>query len=135
MLTLNRAASEAMARLEVHSVTDITGFGLLGHAREMALGSKVTIEIDSSRVQFFGGAVDYAAAGAIPAGLKNNREFILNYVEGSSPFEDLLYDPQTSGGLMLAMPEADATRYLRKYPPAYIIGRVLPEQEKPLRIL
>lgn len=139
MLTLNRAAAEAMAGLEVHSVTDVTGFGLLGHAREMALGSKVTLKIDSSCVRFFEGAVDYARAGAIPAGLKNNREFIISCVQGSSPFEDLLYDPQTSGGLLLSMPQADADRYVRKYPTAYVIGRVVRREEndrreKPLRI-
>src|SRR5262249_37772260 len=75
MLTLNRNAAAAMGRLEIHSVTDVTGFGLLGHAREMALGSNVTIEIDSRCVQFFDGVVEYARTGAIPGGLKNNREF------------------------------------------------------------
>jgi selenide,water dikinase len=135
MLTLNRLAAEAMGRLEIHSVTDVTGFGLLGHAREMALGSKVTIEIDSHRVQYFDGAVEYAKTGAIPGGLKNNREFIVSCVEGSSEFDDLLYDPQTSGGLLLALPEADAARYLKKYPPAYVMGRVVERQEKPLRVL
>lgn len=134
MLTLNRAAAEAIGRLEVHSVTDVTGFGLLGHAREMALGSKVTIEIDSGKVQFLGGAVEYARAGAIPAGLKNNREFISGCVEGSSPVEDLLYDPQTSGGLLLSMPEAAARRYVRKYSAAYLIGRVTKRRGSPLRI-
>jgi selenide,water dikinase len=134
MLTLNRAAAEAMGRLEVHSVTDVTGFGLLGHAREMALGSGVTLEIDSHRVQYFDGAVEYAKAGAIPGGLKNNREFIAACVDGSSELDDLLYDPQTSGGLLLALPGADAARYLRKYSMAYPIGRVVKRQEKPLRI-
>ena len=100
----------------------------------MALGSKVTLEIDSSAVQFLDGAVEYARAGAIPAGLKNNREFIMSCVEGTSPVEDLLYDPQTSGGLLLSMPQADAARYMRKCPTAYIIGRVTTRQEKPLRI-
>jgi selenide,water dikinase len=135
MLTLNRTAAEAMGRLEIHAVTDITGFGLLGHAREMALGSNVTIEIDSHRVQYFDGAVEYAKTGAIPGGLKNNREFIVSCVEGSSEYEDLLYDPQTSGGLMLAMPESDAARYLKKFPAAYLMGRVVERGEKPLRIL
>jgi selenide,water dikinase len=135
MLTLNRAAAEAMARLEVHSLTDITGFGLLGHAREMARASGVTIEIDSRQVQFMGGAVEYAKAGAIPAGLKNNREFVASCVEGSSEFDDLLYDPQTSGGLLLSMPEPHAVRYMRRYPRAYVMGRVVVRGEKPLRIL
>jgi len=135
MLTLNRAAAEAMARLEVHGVTDVTGFGLLGHAREMARASGVTIEIDAKLVQFLSGAVEYAKAGAIPGGLKNNREFVAPCVTGGSEFEDLLYDPQTSGGLLLSMPEPHAVRYMRRYPQAYTIGRVLAREEKPLRIL
>jgi selenide, water dikinase len=134
MLTLNRAAADAMARLEIHAVTDVTGFGLLGHAREMALASGVTLEINSHCVQFFDGAVDYARIGAIPGGLNNNREFIVSCVQGGSEFEDLLYDPQTSGGLLISLPQPDATRYIRKYPAAYTIGRVLERQEKPLHI-
>ena len=135
MLTLNRAAAEAMARLEVHSVTDITGFGLLGHAREMARASGATIEIDSKLVKFLNGAVEYARAGAIPGGLKNNREFVASCVEGSSEFDDLLYDPQTSGGLLLSMPEPHSVRYMRRYPQAYVVGRVVARGDKPLRIL
>lgn len=135
MLTLNRAAAEAMSDLEVHSVTDVTGFGLLGHAREMAMGSGVTLEIDSSRVQFLDGAVDCARAGAIPGGLNNNRDFVSSCVEADAPVDDLLYDPQTSGGLLLAMPESDAARYMQKYPAAYVIGRVVERGLKPLRVM
>ncbi len=134
MLTLNRAAALAMNRLDVHSVTDITGFGLLGHAREMALASGVTLEIDSGRVQFLDGAVEYARAGALPGGLGNNRDFVAPCVTGTSKFDDLLYDPQTSGGLLLSLPETDAARYLRKLPEAFLIGRVLEREEKPLRV-
>lgn len=134
MLRLNGDAAAAMARLDVHGVTDVTGFGLLGHAREMALASGVTLEIDSRLVQFLSGAVEYARAGAIPGGLKNNREFVSTCVEGASAFDDLLYDPQTSGGLLISLPEGDAARYMRKLPAAYRIGRVLERQEKLLRI-
>ena len=90
MLKLNREACEAMLAFEVHGCTDVTGFGLIGHAREMALASKVTIEIDPRAVQFLPGAVDYARQGAIPGGLKNNREFASSCVEGNSEFDDLL---------------------------------------------
>jgi selenide,water dikinase len=135
MLTLNRAAAEAVEGLNVHSMTDVTGFGLLGHGREMARASGVTLEIDSRKLRFLPGAVEYARAGAIPAGLKNNREFVSGCVAGTSQFEDLLYDPQTSGGLLLSMPEADSAGYMRRYPEAYVIGRVLAREEKPLRIL
>jgi len=133
MLTLNRAAAEAMEGIEVHSVTDVTGFGLLGHAREMAMGSGVTIEIDSSKVRFLDGAIEYAHAGAIPGGLNNVREFVKSCVESAGPVEELLFDPQTSGGLLIALPDAEP--YLRKYSSAYVIGRVLDRGAKPLRVL
>jgi selenide, water dikinase len=135
MLTLNRAAAEAIENLDVHGLTDVTGFGLLGHAREMAIGSKVTLEIDSSLVRFLDGALEYAEAGAFSGGLGNNREFVASCVEGSSPYDDLLYDPQTSGGLLIALPEKDAAELARNFPAAYRIGRVLGRQGKPLRIL
>ncbi len=135
MMTLNRAAAEAIENLEVHGLTDVTGFGLLGHAREMALGSKVTLEIDSSLIRFLDGAIEYAQAGAFSGGLGNNREFVASCVEGSCTFDDLLYDPQTSGGLLIALPEKDALELERKFSAAYRIGRVLERQKKPLRIL
>ncbi len=133
MMTLNRAACEAMLKFEVHGCTDVTGFGLLGHARELACGSGVTLEIEAARVQFLPGAVEYAAAGAIPGGLKNNREFVAPFVEGAAG--DLLYDPQTSGGLLISMPEADAGRFLLEYPAAYRIGRVIPKESKAIHIV
>ena len=135
MLRLNRAAAEAIDDLDVHGLTDVTGFGLFGHAREMALGSKVTLEIDSSLVRFLDGAVEYAQAGAFSGGLGNNREFIAPCVEGFSPFDDLFYDPQTSGGLLIALPEKDAVALERKFPAAYRIGKVFERQTKPLRVL
>ena len=130
MLTLNRAACQAMDGLEIHAVTDVTGFGLLGHAREMAMASSVTLEIDASQVQFLDGAVEYAQAGAIPGGLNNNRDFVVECVEGSPA--GLLYDPQTSGGLLISLP--DACEYLKRCPSAYILGRVLERGEKPIRV-
>ena len=135
MLTLNRAACKEMLRYNAHSCTDITGFGLIGHAREMALGSGVTLEIDSRAVQFLPGAVEYARAGALPGGLKNNREFASCAVEYrneiAAEIDALLYDPQTSGGLLIAMPEADAA----KFNGGYRVGRVLARADKPLQVL
>jgi selenide,water dikinase len=135
MVALNRAAAEAIEGLDAHGLTDVTGFGLFGHAREMALGSKVTLEIDSSLVRFLDGAIEYAEAGAFSGGLGNNREFVASCVEGSSRFDDLLYDPQTSGGLLIALPEKDAEELARIFPAAYRIGRVLERQKKPLRVI
>ena len=138
MMTLNRRACEAMLRFDVHSCTDITGFGLIGHAREMAVGSGVTIEIDVDRVPLLPGALQYARQGAIPGGLKNNREYASCAVEKTREIapelEDLLYDPQTSGGLLISMAEADAARLEHEFDGARRIGRVLPAQAKPIRL-
>jgi selenide,water dikinase len=135
MLKLNRESCEAMLQFDVHGCTDVTGFGLIGHAREMALASKVTLEIDPLKIRFLPGAVEYAKQGAISGGLNNNREFAASCVEGTSEFEDLLYDPQTSGGLLIALPERDAARLETKLPDAYRIGQVTQRQNKPIRLL
>jgi len=135
MLTLNRAACEAMLAFDIHGCTDVTGFGLLGHAREMAIASRVTIEIDPRAVRFLPGALEYARQGAIPGGLKNNREFVAGCVSGQSEFDDLLYDPQTSGGLLFTLPEQDAAELERRFPPAYRIGRVTVTQDNPVHLL
>jgi selenide, water dikinase len=139
MLTLNRGACEAMLAFDVHGCTDITGFGLIGHAREMAAASGVTLEIEVDRLRFLPGAVEYARRGALAGGLKNNREYHSCAVELARDLapemENLLYDPQTSGGLLISLPEADAAALERGFPGAYWIGRVLPRQAKPIRLL
>jgi selenide,water dikinase len=135
MLTLNRAACEEMLRYEVHGCTDVTGFGLIGHAREMALASGVTLEIELERLRFLPGAEEYARAGAVPGGLTNNREFASGAVECERALpreiEDLLYDPQTSGGLLFTLPAADAAQLSLAWP----IGRVAPRTGKPIRLI
>ena len=139
MLTLNRRACEAMLAFDVHGCTDITGFGLIGHAREMAVASGVTLEIAVDELRFLPGALEYARQGAVPGGLKNNREFAACAVHAEREFprevEDLLYDPQTAGGLLLTLPEADAAAYERTFDAAYRIGRVLPRAEKPIHLI
>jgi selenide,water dikinase len=139
MLMLNRQACEEMLRFETHGCTDVTGFGLLGHAREMALASGVTLEIAVDRVRFLPGALEYARAGAIPGGLNNNREFASCAVEAPPgiprEIEDLLYDPQTSGGLLIAMPEGDAAEFERSLEGAYRLGRVVTRREKAIRLI
>ncbi len=128
MTELNRAASEALQELQanagatqpIHAVTDITGFGLLGHAREMALGNPergseaVSLELDHSAVQYLPGALEAARQGFLPGGLKNNRDFIGDCVSFAKnvpqEYRDLLFDPQTSGGLLMAIsPESVGT--------------------------
>jgi selenide, water dikinase len=121
MAELNRAASEALEGIPggagdapaIHAVTDVTGFGLLGHAREMALGDPqrniepVSFEMDASAVPYLSGAVEAAREGFLPGGLKNNRDFIGDCVgfaaSVAQEYRDLLFDPQTSGGLLMAI--------------------------------
>lgn len=139
MLTLNSAAAAALGGLEVHGCTDITGFGLIGHARELAVASGVTLELDSSLVPLLPGAREQALAGAIPGGLRNNRDFASCDVAVSAAvapeLELLLYDPQTSGGLLVSLPEPDANHFAGRFPAARRIGRVLAKQEKAIRIV
>ena len=138
MVQLNRAAAEALAPLgdAVHAVTDITGFGLLGHARELAVASGVSLLIDSQRIEWLDGALECAHGGHLAGGLKNNRDFIGGCVEFgpgvSADLQNLLFDPQTSGGLLVAVaPEAvdAALAALRAVPPCgtMLLGEVLPE--------
>src|SRR5579863_4145710 len=147
MSTLNAAAAAALQELDeksqsakpIHAVTDVTGFSLLGHAREMALGDPahsidaVSLEIDHDAFEFFPGAIDCARGGHVSGGLKNNRAFIgdcVAFVESVEPeFQDLLFDPQTSGGLLAAVtPEVadDALATLHRHGVnARSIGRVV----------
>jgi selenide,water dikinase len=139
MLALNRAACEAMLAFDVHGCTDITGFGLIGHARELAAASGVTLEIEVDRVRFLPGALDYARLGAIPGGLKNNREFAACAVAADREFpaevENLLYDPQTSGGLLISLAARDRAPLERAFPGAYVVGRAVERGGKPIRLL
>jgi selenide,water dikinase len=138
MLTLNRAAWESLSRLKVHGCTDVTGFGLLGHAREMALASDITLEISASAVRFLPGAIEYSKLGAHSGGLNNNRDFVESCVsmppDISLEIQALLYDPQTSGGLLVSLAEQDAKKFLEMRPEAYVIGRVKDRAAKPIEV-
>lgn len=118
MRTLNRTAGEAALRHEVHAATDVTGFGLLGHAREMAAGSKVSLVIESSHVELLPGAFDSSSRGFLPGGLKRNIEFVSGCVEFDEtvpePLRNLLFDPQTSGGLLLSVAPAGAQQLMQE---------------------
>ena len=145
MTTLNKAAAEVIAAGDyaVHSVTDVTGFGLIGHAREMALGSKVSIQLRASQVPLLEGALECVRAGHLPGGLKSNRQFAeacVEVSEGVSPeLVTLLYDPQTAGGLLVSVKESDAERLAHDLQQAGVnaveIGQVLPEQKPPILVL
>jgi selenide,water dikinase len=133
MLTSGKAAAEAMREFEVKGATDVTGFALLGHAWELARASQVTIEIDSTRVPLLPGALDLAAAGLLTSGDKTNREYVGQDVEiaevVSKEIRNLLYDPQTAGGLLISIPSDRSDALLavlhETYPEAAPIGRVL----------
>ena len=136
MCELNRTASEGLQEFQekagprqpIHAVTDITGFGLLGHAREMALGDSahqiesVSLEIDHTSIRYLPGAEQAAREGFLPGGLKNNRDFLgdcVGFAENvPQEYRDLLVDPQTSGGLLVAVaPESgnDALTALERH--------------------
>ena len=139
MTTLNRAASEAMMEVGVHACKDITGFGLLGHAAEMIAGTQVGIEIDSAAVPLFPRASEYYETGFVPGGLHRNRDFRKNVVSFSKnvpdSLQDLLFDPQTSGGLLIAVSKAKASRLLSKlHSPAAVIGRVVAEHKGRIKV-
>ena len=107
MTTLNRGAADALRRFSPHAVTDVTGFGLLGHAHEMAERSGVRLELDAAALPLLPGAREQAAAGVRTGGDRRNRDFAVPHVDGDGVPDDLLavaYDPQTSGGLLVALP-------------------------------
>ncbi len=132
-------AERSSAGLPVHSLTDVTGFGLIGHAREMALASNVSLRFSVHKIPLLEGALDCIRAGSIPGGLKNNRDFaecVVGYDEGiAKELKTILFDPQTAGGLLIAVaPEfsSELVRLLRaRGVPAVEIGEVL-ERTRPL---
>lgn len=117
MTTLNKAARDAMVKYRVHACTDVTGFGLLGHGLELAQGSGVELEIDVGAVDFIPAAAELAKMGILPEGMYRNRSFAEGSVDpGRAELwqQDLLYDPQTSGGLLIAVDPADAEALFRE---------------------
>ena len=138
MLTPGKYAAEAIAKFDVKAATDVTGFALLGHTWEMACASNVTIEIDADRVPLIKGARELAASGLLTGADKTNREYVgeeISFIGNIDPnLVKLLYDPQTAGGLLLAIASHKANSLLAElrtnYPRAEIIGRVSERGEK-----
>jgi len=128
MGSLNKAAAEVLARFHPQACTDVTGFGLAGHACEMAAGELCGLSLRMDRIPLLPGVEEYAAMGLIPEGTYRNREGRLRFLQGElSPLAlDLLFDPQTSGGLLAALPEAEAESALAALEeagvPAWMIG-------------
>ncbi len=143
MSSLNKKAKEAAEGFPVNACTDITGFGLLGHCAEMAKASGVTLEIQAKRVPYMQEAADYAKMGLIPAGAYKNREHCESMVDAVRVEEyvtDLMYDPQTSGGLF-SLPKCYTDEFMNGMKRAKldtkvsVIGRVLEKEEKLIRLV
>ena len=137
MTSLNKYAKDSFKGLTVNACTDITGFSLIGHGYEMASGSNKTVELFSDNIPIISGALEYAKMGIIPEGMYNNLEYlkdIFKITNGvTQEMQDVLLDPQTSGGLLLSMPEEDAKEYLSRMeiytPYARIIGQIKDKQD------
>lgn len=140
MLTSGKRAAELMQEFKVRGATDVTGFALLGHAWELARASRVTLEIDAARLPILPGALELAAQGLLTSGNKTNREYVgTNIAIAESVSEALrcvMFDPQTAGGLLIAISEDRAEalveRLRESYPDAALIGRVLEPGEHSL---
>lgn len=137
MTTLNKSARDCVVNYRVHACTDVTGFSLMGHMLEMMQGSEASARVETGAVDFLPGVLDFANMGLLPAGVYRNRAFAEHSVdEGTLPLKvrDALYDPQTSGGLLIAVDPSDADaleRDLRaSVPSAQRIGVVTTKKEK-----
>jgi selenide, water dikinase len=130
MKMLNRAAAEAAITADAHAMTDITGFGLLGHAQEMARQTPVNFRFRLSALPWLPGAIENGEAGAFPGGMGNNAQFFKPWVSFdpaiSFLFHDLLFTPETSGGLLIALAPEKIDLFGRNFPGAAIVGDVIP---------
>jgi selenide, water dikinase len=144
MTTLNRTASEVMLEAGVDACKDITGFGLLGHAGEMIDGTGLGLVINAAAVPAFPEVKEYYRMGMVPGGLGRNRDFRKNMVDMDKSIneysQDILYDPQTSGGLLIAVPRAKASRLLknlraRGVKEAALIGEVVEDKRGRIKVV
>jgi selenide,water dikinase len=144
MIALNQKASERMKTFGAHACTDITGFGLIGHALEMVTASRIGMVIDSKQIPLLSGVMEYTGLGLIPGGAHSNRRFYSCRVEVdpsvSNLLMDILYDPQTSGGLLISLPSGQAKALVEALKSeggldSSIIGEVIAEPEGKIRIL
>jgi len=138
MAALNDKTARVMLRHTVHACTDITGFSLMGHACEMAMGSGVTLHLHASALPLLPGALRLALEGYITGGCKRNRSYLADKVRAASSvaqdFNEVAFDPQTSGGLLIAVPEHKSQALVRELQAegvlaAAVIGEVLPRRE------
>lgn len=142
MAQLNKKASELMLRFGAHAATDVTGYGLLGHALEIARASRVTIRIFSKQLPLMPEALKLAEAGMIPAGSKANREYVQSYAAIPETVDEnlvlVMFDAQTSGGLLIAIPEERAELFEQESKKqnifAQLVGRVEPLSEVHIKV-
>ena len=143
MASLNKKGKQAVEKYDVSACTDITGFGLLGHCAEMASASEVTFELNVRNIAYMEDAIDLAKMGLIPAGAYKNRGYSIKMVDTGSVEEhylDLLYDPQTSGGLLISVSPDNLQEMLADFARANmdtkvsVIGRVAPKSDKWIRL-
>ena len=143
MASLNKLGKQVVERYDVSACTDITGFGLLGHCVEMASASEVTFELKVKDIAYLEDAVDYAKMGLVPAGAYKNRGYSMKHVEiGGIPehFLDLLYDPQTSGGLLISVCPDNLKEMMADFEAAHmdtkvsVIGKVAEKSDKLIRL-
>lgn len=143
MTRLNAAAASLMLKHDVHAATDVTGFGLVGHALKMAEGSNVTIVFEESDLPVLPGAIELTRSGMIPGGGKRNRDFYAAQVkiadEVAEEMIEIAFDPQTSGGLLIALPEGQSMALLAElhaaeHRDAAVVGRVAPRGDFALEL-
>ncbi|HMI42618.1 MAG TPA: AIR synthase-related protein, partial [Gemmatimonadaceae bacterium] len=134
---LNGAASRAALAVGARCATDITGFGLLGHLSHIARASKVTLRIDLDSIPIFAGARDAVKAGLTTDGAKRNAEYLKDLVrwnKGSEEDRAILFDPQTSGGLLLCVSRSATANYLSRVAGAVVIGEVIERGEVAIEV-
>ena len=142
MTTLNKDARDVLVNFDVHACTDVTGFSFLGHLYEMCSGSSVSAEINVRDIALIPEALEFARTGVLPEGMYRNRTFAEHAVDtGDTELAvcDLLFDPQTSGGLLAAVPEQDADAAFEalrdRVPCVQRVGRIVPESGKAIRLI
>ena len=144
MASLNKKGKEAADGFPISACTDITGFGLLGHLAEMAEASDVTFELHVDNIEFMEGAKEYASMGLIPGGTYKNEEHFGHLIDTTNieeVYKDMLYDPQTSGGLLFSVPKEHLPEFLQRLKEkdldtkVSVIGNVVEKQDKFIRVL
>lgn len=137
MSTLNKYAGEIIVNYDIHACTDITGFGIMGHGYEMAEGSNMTLKLNKGSIPYIEEAREYAEMGLVPEGSYNNRAYLDGKYElkNVEPWmEDILFDPQTSGGLLVSLSKEESLKLMKEFEekniPAWVIGEAIEKEDK-----